>query len=161
MGISPNTYLTPESREKRWRDDEPKRMAFISQMAPFLDNHGTDKANADELLHYAVQKLDSGFNMHGVEWASDQDSVKFHFSWAAHSFFDDGGGEEGCEEWTFTFVGDNAEDYCIQNEKLMDTSCYEVAAYKPKVNDLFYVKDPFGLSGVFEVKFYGSAGITD
>ena len=142
-------------KEERWEKDEPKRVEFIQQMSSFLAKHGTDEVDPNALLWYAIRKLNSGFNFGHAEWHSNQDCIKFHDHWAGGSFFDDGGGETGFRDWSFTYIGIEEAGLLIENEKLKDLSEYEVSSYRSPVNDSFFVKDPFGLRGIFEVRFYG------
>ncbi len=137
------------------KETNQTRESFIEEMRHFLDCHGTNETKVDDLLDFAIQKTGLGFNHYGVEWMANQDSVKIKHEWAAHSFFDDGGGEIGREEWSINFV-ETEEDCRIQNEKLNDRERYSLEGH-----EAFYVRNPFGLAGVFEISYFREVVDTD
>lgn len=133
---------------------------FFENMKTFLDAHGANKNCLNELLDYVNKKIGPASNYYD-KWIINKDSIELCYSWAAHSFFDDGGGEKGIEKWSFTYMGDNSMGYTIENEKINDEKPYSVLASKPEVNDLFYALNPFGFKGVYQIKFYGKEEYTD
>ena len=135
--------------------EEMRKNAFIEEMKVFLEAHGSSDTDVNKLLEYAIRKTGSGFNVGGVEWMAERDSIKVVYSWAAHSFFDDGGGCEGCITWSITYV--ESEYNCIyQNEKLNDLSAYRISS-----TDKFYCKKPFGLNGTYKIVYNGWESSTD
>lgn len=152
---------TNKVKEDNCSPEEAKKRQFICQMDSFIASHGTEKTDVNALLDYASKKLNAGFNYGDVTWTAQTDFIKVRYEWAAHSFFDDGGGEEGCLDWSFRFVGNDKKEYCFQNEKLMDMNAYKVNRVRPFVEETFYVQNPFGFNGVFEVRFHGYRRLTD
>lgn len=140
-------HMTLDLFEKKSRD------SFIEQMKPFLTAHGTPNTDVNGLLDYACQKGRVRFNIHGCDWSTDQDTIKYRYEWYACNFFDDIE-DKGRYDWSFTFVAYTGI-YLIQNEMLNDISHYDVRSNAPAVDDLFYCKDPFGLKGIYEVHFHG------
>ena len=137
-------YLNSLIKEEKEREEESRRKAIINKIAVFFDCHGTETTEAKEFVDYVIQKTHLG---NEVYWSAQNDMVTVYHEWAAHSFFDDGGGEEGYEKWTMVFMGKEGE-FFVQNEKLNDQSTYALTA-----KDKFYCRDPFGLNGVFRICF--------
>ena len=141
-------------------DAEMKKNAFIEEMKDFLKVHGSSATDVDKLLEYAMRKTGTGFNLFGVEWTAERDSIKVVYSMECHSFFDDGGGVESRESWSITFV-EADDDFIYQNEKLNDLSIYRIINNDPVLTDEFYCKNPFGLNGTYKIVFCGWEKSTD
>lgn len=137
-------YLNSLIKEEQEREKESRRKAIINKIAEFIDCHGTETTEAKELVDYVIQKTNLDYERY---WSAQNDMITVYHKWAAHSFFDDGGGEEGYEKWTIVFMGKEGE-FFIQNEKLNDRSTYDLTA-----KDTFYCSNPFGLNGVFRICF--------
>ncbi len=150
-------YLRSLIEEERKREEEIRRMAIIDKIAVFTDSHGTQDTDIRGLVEYAVRKTDCSYEKY---WHAGPDGISIYDSWASHSFFDDGGGEEGYKQWSIHFVGKEG-DHPIQNEKLNDLSTYELDPHGPTVTDSFYCEDPFGLEGIFKISFEGDWEFTD
>ena len=143
--------IAAEQREKN-------RQAFIVQMKDFLDSHGTEKTDVNGLLDYITKKTGAVFDRWAT-WAAQRDRIKCHYEWGGHSFFDDGGGFEGCLDWSITFLNSDS-DYSIQNDKLNDLEHFKMPRDRA-VSDVFYCKDPFGLNGIYEIRFEAIVNTTD
>lgn len=137
-----------------------EKEAFYSKMQIFLDAYGANQDCLNELLDYVNKKVGPA-SYYYDKWIINKDSIELCYSWASHSFFDDGGGVRGMEKWSLTYVGDSSMEYTIENEKINDKEQYFVSAFEPEVNDLFYALNPFGFKGVFQIKFYGNEEHTD
>ena len=146
-------YLNSLLIEKREREKEAKRKAIIDKIAVFIDCHSTQATDAKGFVDYVIQK--AGIVMDDRNWFAQQNKISVYYEWASHSFFDDGGGEEGYRKWSITFVG-NEGNYMLQNKKLNDLS-----EYRANTKDSFYCRDPFGLIGIYEICFEGERKTTD
>ena len=124
--------------------------AFEEGAMQFCNYHGSNPKDFIKLYDYIRQKTGIGFKS-DAEWIADRDSIKLNYSWAAVSFFDDGGGEEGRISWSIVFA-DLEGNYPIQNEKLSDFSKYW---FTDQFCDSFYCQDPFGLKGIYTIHFEG------
>ena len=136
-----------------------KRDAFISKMKPFLERYGTKSTDVSKLLDYVQHKTGLGFNYGGVEWFAYHNGIRCLHEWSAHSFFDDGGGEEGLEDWSMLSVN-SAGDGILQNEKLNDLNQYS-RRYGGQFKDSFFCENPFGLKGLFKISYECSHEFTE
>ena len=147
--------LSKMGAETQPQNEMEARQAFAKQMETFLQCHGTSTTDVDKLLDYAAHKTNARFYRYCGEWTAESDRIKYHFDWMACSFFDDGGGEEGHRDWSMSFIALDG-DFPIQNEKLDDFS-----PYPDRVNDSFYCVNPFGLKGIYEIRFDGEMHFFD
>lgn len=146
-------YLSADEREA------VARRKFIEKMKPFLELYGTENTNVLGLLDYVKCKTHLGFKYHGVEWFASRNGIRCHHEFGGHSFFDDGGGEEGQEEWSF-FAVESEVDCVFQNDKLNDLVRYP-QPHNGQFTDLFFCENPFGLKGVFKVSYSWKHELTD
>ena len=150
-------FLGSLLNKERDKEKAAEKKAIINKISVFKKCHGTAATDIGDLVDYAIRKTDIRYEDH---WYADRDSISVHYYWSSHSFFDDGGGDEGYKDWSIVFV-EKEGDYLIQNEKLNDRSVYVLDAHGPTVEDSFYCKDPFGLKGIYRICFKGDWEYTD
>lgn len=150
-------YLDSLLKEEREREKAARKKAIINKISVFTECHGTEATDIGDLVDYAIRKTGLSYE---DNWSAYRDSISVHDDWSNHSFFDDGGGDEGYKNWSIVFV-EKEGDYLIQNEKLNDRSVYVLDAHGPTVEDSFYCKDPFGLKGIYRICFKGDWEYTD
>ena len=132
------------------------RSEFIVKMRDFLDRYGDENTDVQALLDYASKKLDSDFCCnYKKKWSADCKGLKFECKYndLTADFFDSHY-EKGDIEWSITFVGTRGE-FHIENEKLSDYRRYDSYRSFGATYDLFYCQNPFGLKGIFEVRYWG------
>lgn len=123
---------------------EETKNELLKQIEPFLKEHAMDSRSGERILEYYEKRHVSIRN--GAVWSADKDRITSKLEWAAHSFFDDGGGVEGHETWEIAYIN-SKENVTIENEKLSN-----VERYDSNSKEQFYCEDPFGLSGVYVIR---------
>ena len=121
----------------------------------FVKHHNGNTETGDNLVRYIIAKLGTKI-YHTGEWYFFEEKIEYKYEWAAHSFFDDGGGEEGLINWTMS-VNHNA---CLnfENDKLFDCKAYPEYTGK---HESFVCKNPFGLVGSYEFTYRSYRSKTD
>lgn len=160
--VKPTTSYEERARaekEARQREEELRRERYkierkseiLKQIEPFLKEHAKNSHSGERILEYYEKKR--GSITDNAVWTADKWRIISKEKWAAHSFFDDGGGREGYHIVEIAYIRHKG-DYKIENEKLSDLK-------NNHSNEHFYCENPFGLSGVYEIKIIEDEWHTD
>lgn len=144
-----------ESEERQRTREAERRVYTVSRLQQeievFAKRYGGNRDTAERMAAYITAKLPDSIFTQG-KWYFYDDKIAYNYEASSHSFFDDGGGEEYCTLWEFTYMGPAAnKDHVIENAKLADTQAYPI--FKG-LEETFLCKDPFGSAGVFKVHFF-------
>ncbi len=129
---------------------------LLNAVSSFVKRFSANKESAELIVHYISAKLFSEIIYSKGNWYFYEDKMEYIYEWSAHSFFDDGGGEESLVQWTFESV--ICENAVAENDKLTDLD--EYTRYDGS-DESFICQDPFGLQGTFKISYRSYHEYTD
>ena len=151
-GIARNALLRKEREEQKRKVENAKTNIRNEQdlknaVKLFVDRYNGDSEAVRKIVKYINAKLGYSIYKKG-DWYFFGEKIEYKYEWGAHSFFDDGGGEEYLTYWTMNIIYVPCK--YSEDDKLTDFTTY------PKytgIDESFICKNPFGLDGVFEFSY--------
>lgn len=156
--VEEKARIRRKSQEERQRIQNAKRkisnvLELQKEIEVFVKAYSGSEDSVKMLVSYIITKLPDSIFREG-DWYFYDDAIVYRYELCAHSFFDDGGGEEYKTFWKFSYTDSMAADGSnkkLDNSKLTDIQEYPIFEGS---RDNFICKNPFGLFGEFEVQFY-------
>ena len=137
--------------EQKTKDAEYHRK-FLKQLAPFLNKHAEKPNCSDLLLSYIQDTAKINIIRDQPKMVITDNSITFTCTHGGCSFFDDGGSYSESKEFSLWYV-ENTQSLEIDNDRIVNPVLYDMKEYNHTIHDSFYCEKPFGLSGIYGIRF--------
>ena len=145
-------------QELKWEEERKQKAAenkkeWLGHLEPFVCKHAETADCAEQIYAYIRDIVQMNeYPDWGKKTVITDNSISTASSSFACSFFDDGGSDS--EERTFRlwYAGDE-EKGRITDRQINSSEPYDQRSYTHSIHDLFYCKDPLGLSGIYGFQF--------